>query len=453
MLHVVPRWSVFARIVGIAVLSMMLSSCGIERGDLGFFCSTPCPSPDESRDSFCGCNKNAPSIPTHPGNTSGSLNFMADCICNNQDGTYSAWFFDGLTAKDWTIGKTVRVFSSSCALLNVCPMQQTADGGEQYFIVTGTSSLRVTGAGWNALFGGNYIQGAVADGHAMSHPLRDFSDQIDENSGSALGGSADLGHIPVSPDTASASIIPVIARTVVEEMSPTHPAPISEAQFDPASQQRGTDIAKYCPWPRSVPDDPSDSDERVSLPMHQAPILRHVQFIKAATNCRAVCRDFASGDCLLPPLEHSASELLAQLGKLRELALTNKSGSLKQVAIMKIFGLTDDPCHRGDTQIVGGKIKNVGQSSCALKAALPLPNTTKNGITLLIPALAVGDISFEASMVSIDFSDVNAAPFLRLEDDDLQRDWGGVVHSITASPGAVLVGTDNGCIMLGTDTP
>jgi hypothetical protein len=100
-----------------------------------------------------------------------------------------------------------------------------------------------------------------------------------------------------------------------------------------------------------------------------------------------------------------------------------------------------------DTFIKGGTVENRGDG-CILSSKLPISHVSKTNVNLALPEYVTAGITLEDDFASLVFFNREAAPSFELEDRDLQSDWGGKVLSIFASPTRVLVGTDNGCIML-----
>jgi hypothetical protein len=116
---------------------------------------------------------------------------------------------------------------------------------------------------------------------------------------------------------------------------------------------------------------------------------------------------------------------------------------------MQIFNQPDDPCDRNDTTIRDGKITNTGATGCVLHATLTLSDKSAKPIELQLPASVIGDITYQDPVVSLDFHNVESPLFLKFVDDnDLQKEWGGTVLTMTATSTSVLVGTESGCIML-----
>jgi hypothetical protein len=174
-----------------------------------------------------------------------------------------------------------------------------------------------------------------------------------------------------------------------------------------------------------------------------------VAFIKGAPNCSTACTvDFASGECLEPPLQGEAQDLMQKFNNLRQYVISQNSGIIFKSSVMSIFGIDKDACDRKDTVIKDGTISNAGDSGCDLSANLPVPGVDHPGVTLSLPPIVKGAIAIKDPLISIEFSDATVSPALTFDDQGLDHDWGGSVRTISGDTTRVLFGTDKGCIML-----
>jgi hypothetical protein len=417
------------RAANLAVLGMGLSSCGLGRSDGGLFCSTGCSNPGEVRDSFCGCNQKPTATPTRPGNGGGTLSFVADCMCDDRTGTYSAWFFDNLTEKDWTLNKNVRVSSSRCAWLNVCPVQSTGDGGEQYFIVTGVASLMINQTGWDARFGGNFIRGKVVDDHAMLPGPRAIYGQTGANSSLAavelnsiiidrLATSVASDFATDRPEDVNADR-PVVDGTRVPLMSPMPSAPIIEAAFR-------TNVTAATSTPITVID--------AAQPSSIAPLP-----------CETLCDP-------QKPTPYCTSLTLggptkAAFLQLFQLAHDQGVAMYPPDLVLGLFDVAKDPCDRSNTVISNGVIANTG-GGCLVTTKSNVGNLTISA-TLDIPTTLSGTIIRASDKETIDFPNQSTALTLAFSDPSFQSDFGGKITRLTAKRDRLIWQTEKRCIAVG----
>jgi hypothetical protein len=413
------------KVASVAVLSLSLSACGIGRSDGGLFCSTGCSNPNEVRDSFCGCYPKSAQTPTSPGNTGNSLSFIADCMCDDHTGTYSAWFFDSLTAKDWTLNKKIKVSSTHCAWLNVCPVQQTGDGGEQYSVVTGSTSLMVSQTGWDARFGGNYVRGTPVNDHAMLPGPRAIYGATYDGVSPAAATLASFAN-----DRLAASIAPMTESLPVQFapdllaaevsrvplMSPMPPAPILEATFRPLAQseipvREGiVEVAQSSPLPCETLCDPQKPTPYcTSLTLGGPSKAAFLQLFKLAHD---------QGVALYP-----------------------------QDLVLGLFDVAKDPCDRSSTTISNGVIRNVG-GGCLVTTTSNVGNLSISA-TLDVPTTLSGNITRGTDTETIDFPNPATAITLAFSDTSFQSGFGGKVARLTARRDRLIWQTDKRCIAVG----
>ena len=410
------------KVTGVAVLSLSLSACGIGRSDGGLFCSTGCSNPNEVRDSFCGCYPKSTQTPTYPGNTGNSLSFVADCMCDDHTGTYSAWFFDSLTAKDWTLNKKIKVSSTHCAWLNVCPVQQTSDGGEQYSVVTGSTSLMVSQTGWDARFGGNYVRGTPVNDHAMlPGPRAIYGGAYDGVSlvAATLAASANdtlaSSYAPVTEFPPAQSPPEPLAADVrrVPLMSPMPPAPILEATFRPLAHSEMparegiVEVAQSSPLPCETLCDPQ----------------------KPTPYCSSLTLGGPSKAAFL---------------QLFKLAHDQGVALYPQDLVLGLFDVAKDPCDRSSTTISNGVIRNVG-GGCLVTTTSNVGNLSISA-TLDVPTTLSGTITRGSDTETIEFPNPATALTLGFSNTSFQSDFGGKVARLTARRDRLIWQTDKRCV-------
>lgn len=147
--------------------------------------------------------------------------------------------------------------------------------------------------------------------------------------------------------------------------------------------------------------------------------------------------------CLVAPRD---SKLAFAFGEVRKKFLAPSTPPLLSSELKHWFALTDDPCKRSDTVYSGGLWTNDGEA-CVLSAKLDiLPGAKSVVVSISMPsrfqftAKGVGD--------TVTFTTVNSSPFLRIEDPNLQLDWGGVIKGATANTSSALFQLPRGCIKL-----
>ncbi len=169
----------------------------------------------------------------------------------------------------------------------------------------------------------------------------------------------------------------------------------------------------------------------------------------AATSAKYMCRNACAVDrptpyCLQLPddryLEDALSALRGQL-------LPSAAGRLPKQELMRIFGVREDPCRRGDTvRGPDGVWTNDGEA-CRLSAAVPFaPGTPPVKLSLEIPALLQFTLARDGDWLTANAR--NTVARLVVLDPDFHRDWGGGIDSVSSNGAMTLIQVPRGCIRL-----
>lgn len=392
--------------LAVAALGLALSACGANRSDSGLFCSSACSNPNEARDFLCGCYPKVSQIPTHDDNDKpDTVNLVADCLCDDRTGTYSAWFFNDTTEKTWLLNKRVRVAQTQCAWLNVCPMRHEADGSERYFTVSTPKPLKVTLVGSSGQWGANYVRGTLVDNHA------------------ALAGPRALPATMTGSDVFAATLALAVEQQLATQAVLTVPA---AAELAPARRRPVVEAVARLPAPAV--------DNGIQLAQTTAPLP-----------CETLCDP-------QKPTPYCTSVVLggstpAAFRQLFELSHDQGVALYPKDLVQGLFEVDSDPCTRSDTTITDGVIRNTG-GACSLTT-----RSTFGGLTITasldVPATLSGNIVRTATAETIDFPDAATAMTLSFENESFQSDFGGRVTRLIASPDRLIWQTAKRCLALG----
>lgn len=122
-----------------------------------------------------------------------------------------------------------------------------------------------------------------------------------------------------------------------------------------------------------------------------------------------------------------------------------KPSSITKRSLTKTFGLTSDPCNRGDTDLRGGRVRNTGDE-CIVAAE------AKQGdlrAALVMPKVLEGSWSLKNDLIAVEFTNQTFAPFLRFNDPPTEDDFGGYVRRALLSRTSVIMETANACVQGG----
>ncbi len=137
----------------------------------------------------------------------------------------------------------------------------------------------------------------------------------------------------------------------------------------------------------------------------------------------------------------------AQLRPLRGRLLPSAADRLPRQELMRIFGVREDPCRRGDTvRGADGVWTNDGEA-CRLSAAVPFaPGTPPVKLSLEIPALLQFTLARDGDWLTANAR--NTVARLVVLDPDFHRDWGGGIDSVSSNGAMTLIQVPRGCIRL-----
>jgi hypothetical protein len=165
--------------------------------------------------------------------------------------------------------------------------------------------------------------------------------------------------------------------------------------------------------------------------------------LAARLDCPTICNDPTDFRCLA-----STPPEGAKTAQLRDRILsTGSNSSVKTFELLKIFGLNNDPCSRGDTSVDGSRrVQNDG-NICAYLIRLKKTDASP------VAAFQIGrNISGYAASTpkgtSVAFTKPNEMPAFIFGQNVLNNDYGGSVLAISADAGAVYINTVKGCISL-----
>ena len=162
--------------------------------------------------------------------------------------------------------------------------------------------------------------------------------------------------------------------------------------------------------------------------------------------CEVECNNPVSPYCMSIPAEQGDSGVLLDSIGEASAELERQTDPQPLAIYMRIFSVTEDPCSRGPVHVAGEYVYNEGKL-CTLHAAFTLEGLRQSlDFTIDVPDSVLALRSTGDGHVSLAFDDDQSSPRLRLSDPALDDEWGGIVRSIEASRGRIVVETDKGCL-------
>lgn len=169
----------------------------------------------------------------------------------------------------------------------------------------------------------------------------------------------------------------------------------------------------------------------------------------AATTAKYMCRNACAVDrptpyCLQLPDDRRLEDAMSAL---RGRLLPSATDRLPKQELMRIFGVREDPCGRGDTvRGADGVWSNSGEA-CRISAAVPFaPGAPPVKLSLEIPSLLQFTLARDGDWLIANAR--NTVARLVVLDPDFHRDWGGGVDSISGNGAMTLIQVPRGCIRL-----
>ena len=183
----------------------------------------------------------------------------------------------------------------------------------------------------------------------------------------------------------------------------------------------------------------SGSNEPVSWAQRQV----RATFSNEPLDCRLECSgysEFCIDGALPDGITRSVLQLYSRLN-----SLGAEDGRLQSVEVLQIFNQRSDPCNRGHTVLSNGRLVNEGDE-CVATVPIPEWNTA---VALAFPARIAGSWVNAGGDVAAVFEDASTAAELRINDEGLNEEWGGLIRSVRATSSRVHLETENGCMMVG----
>ena len=126
--------------------------------------------------------------------------------------------------------------------------------------------------------------------------------------------------------------------------------------------------------------------------------------------------------------------------------MKNSIGGRVQIQeIMRMFSIEEDPCSRGDMYLEDGIASNVG-GSCDLDHEIDFGLGAKVGIQISVPHKVEAALKNEGESLRFIFEDEGMSGVLKISDDRLNQNYGGLIKEIIANNRKALFSTETGCI-------
>lgn len=187
----------------------------------------------------------------------------------------------------------------------------------------------------------------------------------------------------------------------------------------------------------SIPE--SDLEQRLAMQAlrelrFSTKFLRRIaadNFVNTASNCKVECSK-ESPFCFASAIPQDQSASLRQLYRLTSV----KPPKIDMREMLDIFNIANDPC--GRSSILFGEIVENSGDICSLRSHI-VSGPFSVDATITMPEIVRATGSFLANEMQFEFSDPGAAPSLKLDDENLNADWGGIAKSIVATPTSMTV--------------
>lgn len=378
----------------IVVLSLLLLLAGCGAGPVGQ-CGGPCPNPKQWKDWSCKCQGPASPSPRSPIDPRDPALLRVPV----QNGCTSFQEHDYvLNFNNFEID----------VLIGYQEPNGDAAGAEAWYTV----SANATTVGSARDLGLKYVDPNCFD-----------KDYFIKTWQSHTAGAARLAGARVSLPTASTPL-----ESVVQSLDPNSRARV-EAQLARFHNETASLLSKRVSHDASSPEVKSNVQTGTRL--------------AARLDCPTICNDPTDFRCLAstPPDGSKTAQLRDRI------LATGSNSSVRTLDLLKIFGLNNDPCSRGDTSVDGSRrIQNDGNICAYL---IRLKKTDANPVaSFQIGRNISGYAASTPKGTSVAFTKPNEIPAFIFGQNVLNDDYGGSVLAISADAGAVYINTVKGCISL-----
>jgi hypothetical protein len=233
---------------------------------------------------------------------------------------------------------------------------------------------------------------------------------------------------------AKVSLPPSIATTFESSMERLDPTTKDRIAFENSSFRREFEALKAARKAASPSLRTANSAATVTTQTGQATPL----------DCIKTCGDSLDIKCLA----NTPPDQLKIKGLRDKILATHANSTVATTDILSIFGLSSDPCARGDTRI--DPASNVANDGQICVYPIVLSNASQQPVaSLQIGRNLSGQASAAASNnANISFFKPLERPTLAFSQSPLQNDFGGSVLQIAADNNGVYFNTPNGCVLL-----
>jgi hypothetical protein len=211
--------------------------------------------------------------------------------------------------------------------------------------------------------------------------------------------------------------------------------------LDPASRERIS--ARLTQFQNAVASYVAKRTPNKSSPSDTKPLVRTETRVAARLDCPSICNDPTDFRCFsTTPPDGSRTAMLRD-----KILATSSNSTIKTADLLTIFGLSNDPCSRGDTSVDSSqRIQNDGEI-CAYP--ILITKTDRKPVAAFhIGRNISGYASGNAKAASVAFTKPNELPSFIFGQNVLNDDYGGKVLAISADTGAVYINTVRGCVAL-----
>ena len=172
--------------------------------------------------------------------------------------------------------------------------------------------------------------------------------------------------------------------------------------------------------------------------------IKHELVQLSRLNCLQVCHDSLDLRCLSnrPPDQD-------KIFKLRDKILSTRANSVVATAdILAIFGMSNDPCARGKTNVDSSSHVSNDGGICSYPIVLNASDKTPVAAFVIARNLSGEASGSPSKNVTLTFFKPYERPSLLFSKSAIQNDYGGSVFELSADSQGVYFGTPNSCVAL-----
>jgi len=166
------------------------------------------------------------------------------------------------------------------------------------------------------------------------------------------------------------------------------------------------------------------------------------QAVAVSPDCASLCTSHQSSPyCLALRKDDARGDAFA---KIRAVLANPNSDTIEANSLKAWFGVTDDPCLRGNTLKQGDLWRNKGYP-CTVTAGIKFSDSS---IPVQIQFPAVMQFTLERQGSTLILMPKDEPVIIQIADGELHNDWGGAIGAIFATQSKAIFQMPRGCIVI-----